>query len=122
MRHIAIWAYDGILASGVAGPIDVFAAANRIWADRNRGERTGSPLFAWRVESPDGKPVKSASGQMVNVDGPLGTRRTADAVIVPGPFVADVARFLSTLDGLAPLLAGLRRQHERGALIASYCS
>lgn len=122
MRHIRIWAYDGILASGVAGPIDVFTAANSVWADKNGNQRGTAPLFEWRVESPDGKPVRTASGQIVNVDGPINARTAADAVIVPGPFVADVARFLDKLDVLQPLLLGLRRQHERGALLASYCT
>ena len=59
MRHIRIWVYDGILASGVAGSIDVFTAANAVWADKSGGRRGTAPLFEWRIESLDGKPVQA---------------------------------------------------------------
>ncbi len=121
MRHIRIWVYDGILASGVAGPMDVFTAANRIWAERN-GARDGAGLFEYRVESLHGGTIRTASGQMVAVDGPIDAKAAIDAVIVTGPFVSDMAAFLDRLDVLRPLFAALRRQHARGALIASYCS
>src|SRR4051812_30533640 len=94
MPHIRFCAYDGVLASGVAGPIDVFTAANILLTDK-RGKLAGTaPLFSWRVESPNGAPVRTASGQMLNVDGRIDARGVADAVIVPGPFVADIRRFL----------------------------
>jgi transcriptional regulator GlxA family with amidase domain len=122
MPQIRIWVYDGILASGVAGSIDVFTAANTILTERN-GSRPGkAPVLRWRVESLDGKPVQTASGQIVAVDGPIHARTTADAVIVTGPFIANIERFFDRPDILAPLFAALRRQHERGALLASYCT
>ena len=105
MRHIRIWVYDGILASGVAGSIDVFTAANAVWADKNGHSRGTAPLFQWRIESLDGKPVHTASGQIVNVDGPINARTTADAVIVTGPFIANIERFFDRPDRLQPLFA-----------------
>lgn len=122
MRHIKIWVYDGILASGVAGSIDVFTAANAVWRERNGKGRGMSSLFEWRIESLDGKPVHTASGQIVSVDGPISPRATADAVIVTGPFIADIERFFERPELLRPLFSALRRQHERGALLASYCT
>ena len=84
MPQIRIWVYDGILASGVAGSIDVFTGANTVLTERN-GKRPGkAPLLRWRVESLDGKPVQTASGQVIAVDGPIHARTTADAVIVTG--------------------------------------
>jgi transcriptional regulator GlxA family with amidase domain len=122
VRRIRIWVYDGILASGVAGSIDVFTAANAVWAERHR-ERNGiEPLFDWRIESLDGKPVNTASGQTVSVDGQIRARAIADAVIVTGPFLANIEQFFQRSDLLQPLLSTLRRQHERGALLASYCT
>jgi transcriptional regulator GlxA family with amidase domain len=125
-RHIRIWVYDGILASGVAGSIDVFTAANAVWAERN-GQRNGqghrtSPLFEWRIESLDGRPALTASGQTVVVDGPINARTSADAVIVTGPFIANIERFFEKPEVLQPLFAALCRQHARGALLASYCT
>jgi len=66
--------------------------------------------------------VQTASGQIVAVDGPINGRTAADAVIVPGPFVANIERFFERPDVLEPLFAALRRQHQRGALLASYCT
>ena len=37
MPQIRIWVYDGILASGVAGSIDVFTAANAVLVVSMRG-------------------------------------------------------------------------------------
>jgi len=121
-RRIRIWVYDGILASGVAGCVDVFTAANTVSARRQAGRAPAAPLLQWQVESMDGKPVQTASGQIVRVDGAINARAIADAVVVPGPFVASIEGFLSRPDTLKPLYAALRRQHERGALLASYCT
>jgi transcriptional regulator GlxA family with amidase domain len=122
MPLVRIWVYDGILASGVAGSIDVFTAANAVWSERNSRSRIKTPLLQWRVESLDGKPVQTASGQLVTVDGPISASANADAVIVPGPFIANIERFFENPARLKPLFAALRRQHERGALLASYCT
>jgi transcriptional regulator GlxA family with amidase domain len=121
MPQIRIWVYDGILASGVAGTLDVFTAANSVSAEVN-GNRGKAPLLQWRIESLDGKPVETASGQVVQVDGPLNARSTADAIVVPGPFIANIEHFFDRPDLLEPLFAALRRQHARGALLASYCT
>jgi transcriptional regulator GlxA family with amidase domain len=122
MRRIWIWVYDGILASGVAGTLDVFTAANAVWARANAGRSGKAPLLHWQIESLDGKPVRTASGQDIRVDGAINPRAVADAIVVPGPFVANIERFLNRPEMLKPLFAALRRQHERGALLASYCT
>src|SRR5260370_8795265 len=62
MITIRIWVYDGILASGVAGPIDVLNAANHLSGKLAARGSKPLPMFAWRVESLDGQPVKAASG------------------------------------------------------------
>jgi transcriptional regulator GlxA family with amidase domain len=120
MPLIRIWVYDHILASSVAGCIDVFAAANFLWLKRHGNGK--APPLKWRLESLDGKPVRTASGQVLNVDGLISPRSAADAVIVPGPFVADIERFFGRKDLLKPLCSALRYQHGRGTLLASYCT
>ena len=120
MAHIRLWVYDGILASSVASCIDVFTAANAVSGERNGTNR--KPPLQWRIESLDGKAVRTASGQVVNVDGPINVRTGADAVIVAGPFVTDIEHFFARTEALTPLFAALRRQHERGVLLASYCT
>ena len=122
MPHIRIWVYDGILASGVAGSLDVFTAANTVWAERQRDRSSRVPLLQWRIESLDGKPVQTASGQIIGVDGPINSRTRADAVVVTAPFVSNIERFFEQPERLEPLFAALHRQHQRGALLASYCT
>lgn len=126
MRHIRLWVYDGIMASGIAGPIDVFTAANALWAHSGHAEGRVGPLFEWRIESPDGKPVRTASGQLVEVDGKVSARTAADAVMVFGPFVGGSALFLQKFDSLKPaiqpLLPALRRLHESGTIVTSVCA
>ncbi|EIM26266.1 GlxA family transcriptional regulator [Microvirga lotononidis] len=122
MRMIRIWVYDGVLASGVSGPIDVFAAANRIAAKSPVNRRQPFQPIRWRVESLNGKPVHSASGQTVAVDGRIDARGRADAILVTAPFVADMEEFVSRREQLHALSSALRRQHAAGAVVASYCT
>ena len=119
---IRIWVYDGILASGVAGPIDVFAAANALAAKRAKAERDPFQQIRWRVESLDGQPVRTASGQWVAVDGKIDARKRADAIVVTAPFVADIDAFVARREQLHALSSALRRQHQAGAVLASYCT
>jgi transcriptional regulator GlxA family with amidase domain len=118
MITIRIWVYDGILASGVAGPIDVFNAANQLGAR----ERDAAQRFAWRVESLDGEPVKAASGQTIAVDGKIDGRKRADAVLLTAPFFSDMDAFISRREQITKLSAALRCHHKAGAVLAAYCT
>jgi transcriptional regulator GlxA family with amidase domain len=122
MMIIRLWVYDGILASGVAGPIDVFTTANRLGARAATGGRKPFREILWRVESLDGRPVRAASGQSIAVDGRIDPRRRTDAIIVTAPFVADMDEFLARREQLHALSSALRRQHKAGAVLASYCT
>jgi hypothetical protein len=103
MTTIRIWVYDGIMASGVAGPIDVFNVANHLAAREAASTRTRAALFAWRVESFDGQPVTASSGQRIAVDGKIDARKRADAVLVTAPFFASMDEFVDRREQLAGL-------------------
>ncbi|RQR42071.1 MULTISPECIES: GlxA family transcriptional regulator [unclassified Burkholderia] len=120
MPLIRIWAVDHALASGIAAPTDILTAANHL-APSSRAGHPHTP-FRWRIESIDGKPVRTASGQSVPVDGTIDGSSGADAIWLTAPFVADIERLLARPTRLAPLLGALRRQHARGTLIATYCT
>jgi transcriptional regulator GlxA family with amidase domain len=119
MKDVRVWVFDGILASSVAGIIDVLTTANLVLG---RQGAAADRRFRWRIESVDGRAVTTASGQVVAVDGPIGARARTDAVVAAAPFVGDMADFSVTDRRLEPLLAGLRQQHARGAIVASYCT
>ncbi|SDG08332.1 GlxA family transcriptional regulator [Paraburkholderia phenazinium] len=122
MVTIRIWVYDGIMASGVAGPIDVFNAANLLSAQEATRGPTPSPIFAWRVESPDGQSVRAASGQSVPVDGKIDPRKRADAILLAAPFFSNMDEFVGRREQLNALSSALRRQHKAGAVLAAYCT
>ncbi|CAG9261445.1 Transcriptional regulator, AraC family with amidase-like domain [Burkholderia diffusa] len=122
MAIIRIWVYDGILASGVAGPVDVFSAANQFHARRAAPGARSAPLFTWRVESLDGQPVTAASGQIVPVDGRIDPRKRADAVLLTAPFFAHIEEFIGSREQLNELTSALRRQRKAGAMLAAYCT
>lgn len=114
---IRIWVYNGILASGVSAPVDVFTAANHLGKDLPAARR-----LTWRVESIDGRPVRSGSGQMIEVDGKIDGRAGADAILMTAPFVADMETFTAHNPLVQIFGSALRQQHQRGALIATYCT
>ncbi|MBB6486044.1 GlxA family transcriptional regulator [Rhizobium lusitanum] len=119
---IRIWVYDGILASGVSAPVDVFMAANHFAAKQQARSAARDVQLTWRVESLDGLPIRTASGQLIEVDGRIGARKPADAVIVTAPFVGELDSFIMHRDRLAALSSALRHLHEKGSYIASYCT
>ena len=122
MTTIRIWVYDGVMASGVAGPIDVFNAANHLHAREVTHTSSPSTLFAWRVESLDGQPVRAASGQSISVDGKIDSRHRADAILVTAPFFSNMDEFISRREQLNALSSALRRQRKTGAVLATYCT
>jgi transcriptional regulator GlxA family with amidase domain len=122
MPTVRFWVFDGILASGVAGPIDVLHAANALASKRAAASRGTSPKFVWRVESLDGRPVRAASGQTIAVDGRIDARKRSDAILTTAPFVADMDAFLARRDQVRDLSSALRLQHKAGTLLASYCT
>jgi transcriptional regulator GlxA family with amidase domain len=122
MRRIHIWVYEGFSAAAATGPIDVLLAANAVWGYLHREEKLVRPVFDWRIESPDGRPVRSASGCSLEADGAIGSGGPADAVFLPALFVQDVPSLFETLERLTPVVDLLRAEHARGTLIAASCT
>jgi transcriptional regulator GlxA family with amidase domain len=122
MITIRIWVYDGIMASGVAGPIDIFNAANQLGAREAAHGSSPSPVFAWCVESLDGQPVTAASGQTIAVDGKIDPRKRADAILLTAPFFSNMDEFVGRREQLNALSSALRRRRKAGAVLAAYCT
>jgi transcriptional regulator GlxA family with amidase domain len=122
MRKVSVWVYESCSSASVHGPIDVLQAANGIWAFVNREKGRVKPLFEWQVESADGRPVRSGSGYMVEVDRALDSAARSDAVMLPAIYFADVDGLRATLARLKPLAPALRAQYERGTILAANCT
>lgn len=122
MVTIRIWVYDGIIASGVSGPIDVFSAANHLAARESAPSLAAASRFAWHVESLDGQPVMASSGQTIAVNGKIDARKRADAILLTAPFFADMDEFIGRRALIVALSSALRHQRKAGAVLASYCT
>jgi transcriptional regulator GlxA family with amidase domain len=114
--HIRILGFNGVLASALTTPIDILATANLL---HTRGNRR-SPLFRWSVESPDGRPIRTASGQTVEVDGPIAVQKSGSAVYVASPFSEDAAVFAKRIANTV-LMRALQQAHAGGAIVATHC-
>jgi len=113
---LAILALEGCMHSAIAGIADILSLANHVM------QQSGAkPRFSWQTLSLDGRAVRAGGGQMVAVDGAIGTRASFDAILVPGNLVDHV-----TAARLQPQYARagawLRQQHARGRLIGAFCS
>lgn len=121
MRTVRFWAFDGCLASAVTSPIEILATANAIWRSQQAG--VARPLFAWRILTPDGKPVETPSGFTLRADGRIDGAARADAVVLPGiSCERGVDQVLERVGSLRSLHAPLRKAHRGGALVAANCS
>lgn len=114
---IRIWVYDGVLASGVAGAIDVFHAANTFHVEGGHDKK-----LRWRVESLDGQPVRAASGQTIAVDGKIAARENGDIILLTAPFVGAMDTFIAQRALILALSHALQSRHADGALLATYCT
>lgn len=118
---LAIFAYDGCLSTSVTGPTDIFHIANI--HQRIRKEGTDSPLFSWKIYSPDGKPVHTSTGITIAVDGRYNQAGNPDICLIPGidhAFGSEVTN--KTVEMRSTLGDLIKYHHSQGSVIASNCS
>ncbi len=118
---VAVFAYDGCFASGIAGPLDVFNIANT--HNRVLNGDSAEPLFSWKVYSQDGKPIKTSTGILLPASGNMNEIQNVDILILPGVDhaygweVIDHAKRINQQHG-----NWLIDLHSRGTTLASNCS
>ena len=121
MTRLAIWALGRGLATGIAAPVDVLTVANAVAA--RHAQRGARPPFQWSVQSPDGGAVRTAAGVTLHADGALDPNTRVEVVYLPGLFIESTGpelwRELKRHEWLLPVL---RKQRERGAVIAANCT
>ena len=119
--NMAILAYDGCIASGIAGPIDICKFANTHHEIMFPDET--SELFSWQVISVDGRPVRTSSNMIFNVDASLQCHEPIDVLIIPGVDHARGREVLELIRRMPPeLYEWLRGLNDKGVMIASLCS
>ncbi len=112
MRKFAMLAYDNCLLSGLAGQLDLFTIAN--WERRRKQQ---PPFCRYEVVTLDGEPVTSFSRMPVTPKCSLADCQDADLILLPGMMGRPDLLFEQK-----QLIAWLKQQAERGAVIASACS
>ena len=118
---VALIAYDGGLGSGVTGPADVFNIANTHRCLANGEDE--DPLFTWNILSVDGRPVRTSTGIVINVNGDFSDTQQADIVMIPGVDHARGHQVLEYVEGFAPIISRLLIDlHDKGVILASSCS
>jgi transcriptional regulator GlxA family with amidase domain len=120
MFDIRLWGSDGVLASAIMMPIDILVTANLL---NKRRRNSNQSLFAWSVESPNGRPIRTASGQIIAVHGNISSRRATSAIYVASPFLAVATGYLKAENNSESLLIrALQRAHANGTMIATHCT
>ena len=121
MRRVLIWALDGGLATGVAGPVDVFTVVNAMAARRHSAPSL--PALEWQIQSVSGQPIRTAGGVTIQAHARLDPEAAADVILLPGLFIESVGPALwSELQRHRWLLPALRNQLERGVVLAANCT
>lgn len=120
-NKVAIFAYDGCLASGITGPIDVFKFANT--HKQLLTKSANNPLFTWDIVSADGRPVRTSSGMLINVDGDLKSALDSQVVIIPGIDHSHGKDVISIVKSDSVRVSQwLRELHAHGVILATLCS
>ncbi|MBN9479162.1 MAG: helix-turn-helix domain-containing protein [Bordetella sp.] len=111
-RTVGFLAYDGVQLLSIAGPSEVFGAANRAFAER--GIPPLRQPYAPRIFSPEGGGVVSASGLTLQTD-PLDNEGAAlDTLVVPG------GRGIRAIMAHAPTLDWLRATAPKVRRVVSF--
>lgn len=112
-------ALAGAYRSSVGALTDSFLLA----AERVEKVFTGSERVRMetrlRILSPDGAAVRLADGSMLAVDGSLDEQVDSRFIWLPAFRAGGEALLVERLGQLRPLIAWLRRQHDRGATIGA---
>jgi transcriptional regulator GlxA family with amidase domain len=117
-----IIAVENVYLASLAAMKDSLQIANHILDQLyKRGSLSSQPSLRSRVVSCDGRPVKTACGMELPVDGNISSVKHTDVIYLPGIFVGESAeRYLSQQSSMISDVAlWLKRQRELGAVIAT---
>lgn len=120
MHHITVLALEGCEGGCVTGTIDLFNAANTVW--RQRAGKEAEPLFDWRLVTPDGAPVTTATGIRLAADAGLDEIGEPDAVIIGSVHFYNAEHLLETARRVSPHLQPLAALREAGCILAASCT
>jgi len=115
--RVAIAVLEGCIAMPSVSSMEILLKVNSLRAELEQCDGV-DPLFDVQLVAVGQNPVKSAFGLDVRCHAAIDEVDHADLVIVPA-LDGDVVEQLETA---RPLVAWVRRQHDRGADVASICT
>ncbi len=119
MKRVAILLLNNVFDSAFTILHDVLRTASRLGAIDNK-----STPFSSTVISVNGRPVRSGSGQMLNVAGSLNTISQPDLIVIPGLELLDgvaIETFLAQKFTKTTIL-WLQKHFQKGCTIAACCT
>jgi len=120
MKTIAILIFDGIMASGVVGPTDIFNIANSIAKHFDRTNM--SDLFEVKFVSLDDCEVTTPNNITFKPTMKLSEIDQADLLLVGGHQYTDEKKLLAHLKYMKDFNPYLQRAHAKGTTICSFCT
>lgn len=112
MKSVTILGVHNSMATTIFGPMDILNQAGRLW---NRlGKTPQKPLFDVAVASPDGQPIQCLNKIRIQPHTSIEEIDKTDLLVIASATYID--RVLEENPGL---VSWIRRQHERGAHVAS---
>jgi transcriptional regulator GlxA family with amidase domain len=115
--HITILVPGFGYPSPVIGPYEVFSSAGMLW-QAFTGEDQTTPPFQVTTASIDGKPVRFIGGVSIKPDKAISQIRKTDLIFIPSIGL----ELEAVLARNARMLDLLRRQADRGTIIAGVCT
>jgi transcriptional regulator GlxA family with amidase domain len=91
-----------------------------VW--QQRAGRDAEPLFGWSLVTPDGAPVKAATGIRLSADISLDDIGEPDALIIGSIHFCGADHLLATARDLAPNLKPLAALRDAGCVLAASCT
>ena len=119
MLRIAIVALDQVFDSAFAISHDVLRLGREMAIRSIDG-----PSYELRIISPSGRPVRTGSGQRLQVNGSLESASNADLIVFPGLELLDgqsMERYLASMKTQA-VVRWLRTRHQTGSCMAASCT
>jgi transcriptional regulator GlxA family with amidase domain len=115
MKKVVILGFDYVVASTIAGPLDVFHQAGVLWTFVCGKEL--APRFHVSVVTTDGQPVRCLGGITIAPGQSIHEVKSPDLIMISGG-----ANIEKTLSRHPVAIDWLRAHYERGCSIASICS
>jgi transcriptional regulator GlxA family with amidase domain len=115
MKHVTILGLTDTSATIIAGPLDIFHFAGRLW-NHIFGEPQ-APYFRVKIASSDGNPIRCLGGITIQAHQCIAEIHQTDLLIIPS--IKDINETMANENAVIPWI---QRLHDKGAHVAAICT